>query len=42
MELMEKRGSKHSGRARMKFAMDMFVPMSKLLISADVDKDWVD
>ena len=26
MELMEKRGSKHSGRARMKFAMDMFVP----------------
>jgi hypothetical protein len=26
MELMEKRGSKHSGRPRMKFAMDMFVP----------------
>jgi cytochrome P450 len=26
MELMEKRGSKHSGRPRMKFGMDMFVP----------------
>jgi hypothetical protein len=29
MELMEKRGSKHSGRARTKFAMDMFVPHYK-------------
>jgi hypothetical protein len=42
MELMEKRGSKHSGRARMKFAMDMFVPRSRLLIGADVDQDWMD
>jgi hypothetical protein len=34
MELMEKRGTKHSGRARMKFAMDMLVPHHEVSDSA--------
>jgi fumagillin biosynthesis cytochrome P450 monooxygenase len=42
MELMEKRGSKHSGRAQMKFANDMFVPRSNFHISADIDEDWME
>jgi hypothetical protein len=42
MELMEKRGSKHSGRPEMKFANDMFVPHSNFHTRADIDEDWME